>query len=69
MADDFLRPKGVAPSGEPAGLPGPGNPMPPMDGRRKREIRMWTLGDGQRGTTKEKLRLAYLAFSRRCRSD
>jgi hypothetical protein len=32
-----------------------------MDGRRKREIRMWTLGDGQRGTTKEKLRLAYLA--------
>jgi hypothetical protein len=35
--------------------------MFPVSGRQPRSIRMWDIGDGAPGTTKEKLRLAYHA--------
>jgi len=56
---EFIRPQGRRTIRRPA-LSGPGNPLVPMDGRLNREIRMWSLGDGEPGTTKEKLRRAYL---------
>src|SRR5262245_12935152 len=58
MTNKFVRPQGRRTIRRPA-VPGPGNPMVPVDGRLNREIRMWGLGDGEPGTFKEKLRLAY----------
>ena len=56
---EFIRPQGRRTIRRAAPF-GPGNPLVPMDGRLNREIRMWSLGDGEPGTTKEKLRRAYL---------
>jgi hypothetical protein len=60
---EFVRPQGRRTIRRPA-LSGPGNPLVPVDGRPNREIRMWGLGDGQPGSTKEKLRRAYLSSNR-----
>src|SRR5262245_54712542 len=60
MADDFVPPQGRRTIRRTFGLPGaPGNPMVPRDGRQNRNIRMWTLGDGKPGSTKERLRSVY----------
>jgi hypothetical protein len=56
---EFIRPQGRRTIRRAAPF-GPGNPLVPVDGRLNREIRMWSLGDGELGTTKEKLRRAYL---------
>src|SRR5215471_7522342 len=60
MSDSFVKPQGRrtirrrVPSV-------PGNPLVPSSGRLPRNIRMWDIGDGAPGTTKEQLRLAYHA--------
>src|SRR5262249_37056511 len=60
MADDsnFVRPQGRRTVRRTVPQVG-GNPMAPVDGRPNRNIRMWTLGDGEPDSTVEKLRHAY----------
>jgi len=56
--DDFVTPQGRRTIRR--SVPNPlGNPMVPQDGRQNRNIRMWTIGDGKPGSTKEKLRQVY----------
>src|SRR5262245_34288690 len=56
--DDFVTPQGRRTIRR--SVPNPlGNPMVPQDARQNRNVRMWTLGDGRPGTTKEKLRQVY----------
>src|SRR5262245_34653178 len=41
-------------------VPRVNNPLAPVDSRTNRNIRLWGLGEGPPGSTKEKLRAAYL---------
>jgi hypothetical protein len=61
LADNIARPQGRRTIRRPAPSVTPGNPMMPAASRQPRNIRMWDLGDGAPGTTKERLRLAYNA--------
>jgi hypothetical protein len=60
MADHFIPPQGRRTIRQRHGLSAPGNPVVPAGGRENRSIPMWGLGEGAPGSSKEKLRRAYL---------